>query len=86
MTVQNTYMTSVINAAGWSVWETNNPQTSNVTYQEYDNTGPGSKGPRASFSSEIQTPVRITQILGDDYETAAYVDMSYLPCDDKDSH
>ncbi|KEQ97991.1 carbohydrate esterase family 8 protein [Aureobasidium subglaciale EXF-2481] len=39
---KNSYLDKHINAAGWQVWSTSNPQTSNVFLGEYNNTGPGS--------------------------------------------
>lgn len=81
VTVQQTYLSPVINFAGWSIWDPGDDQTSNVTYQEYDNYGPGSyptEGPRANFSSQISTPVLITNILGADYLDEWWVDSSYL--------
>lgn len=39
---KNSYIDSHINAAGWNVWPTNNPQTSNVIFGEFNNSEPGS--------------------------------------------
>ncbi|PSK45278.1 hypothetical protein B9Z65_2418 [Elsinoe australis] len=78
VTVQNTAMTNVIKAAGWSVWNTGDTRTSNVQFQEYGNTGAGASGTRASFSKKASAPVAITQILGSGYASAAYVDKAYL--------
>ncbi|PWY75030.1 pectinesterase pmeA [Aspergillus heteromorphus CBS 117.55] len=73
---QETSMTDVINALGWTEWSTSEPNTEYVTFEEYDNTGAGSEGTRASFSSKISTPYTISTILGSDY--ADWVDTTYL--------
>ncbi|ROV90080.1 hypothetical protein VMCG_09795 [Cytospora schulzeri] len=50
----NSYLDSNINAAGWSVWSTSNPQTDGVTFGEYNNVGPSSStANRASFSTQL---------------------------------
>lgn len=52
----NSYIDKHINAAGWAVWSTSNPQTSNVNFGEYNNTGPGSwqaGTARASFATNL---------------------------------
>ncbi|PNS14545.1 hypothetical protein CAC42_3831 [Sphaceloma murrayae] len=78
VTVQNTAMTSVINAAGWRAWNSGDTRTSNVVFQEVGNTGAGASGTRASFAKKISSPVAITQILGSGYASASYVDKAYL--------
>lgn len=51
---KNSYIDKHINAAGWQVWSTSNPQTSNVTLGEYNNTGPSAwSSGRASFSTNL---------------------------------
>lgn len=76
--VQDTSMTDVINSKGWSEWETSEPNTEDVSFGEYDNTGAGSEGTRASFATKLSSPVEITSILGSDYASASWVDTSYL--------
>lgn len=75
---QDTSMTDVINSAGWSEWSTSEPNTQDVTFAEYGNTGAGASGTRASFATKLNAPLSIESILGDDYDTAVWVDMSYL--------
>ncbi|KAK5120527.1 hypothetical protein LTR85_006182 [Meristemomyces frigidus] len=75
---QLTSMTDVINSAGWSEWSSSEPNTEHVTFAEYDNSGAGSEGTRASFATTLSEAVDITDILGSDYESAAYVDTAYL--------
>lgn len=74
--VQQTSLSSVINAAGWSTWSASSPQTDHVVFAEYGNTGDGAKGSRAGFSSKLSAPVSIASVLGSDYKT--WVDTSYL--------
>lgn len=52
----NSYIDKHISSAGWTVWQTNNPQTSGVTFGEYNNTGPGSwtdTAKRADFATKL---------------------------------
>ncbi|KAB8069399.1 pectin lyase fold/virulence factor [Aspergillus leporis] len=73
---QKTSMTNVVNSAGWTEWSTSTPNTENVTFAEYGNTGAGAKGTRASFSEKFSEPVAISAILGDDW--SHWVDTSYI--------
>lgn len=50
----NSYLDQHISPAGWSVWQTSNPQTSNVMFGEYNNSGPGAWGTsRAVFATQL---------------------------------
>ena len=52
----NSYLDKNINPLGWSVWETNNPQTNGVMFGEYNNVGPGAwtaNTTRASFATNL---------------------------------
>ena len=69
-------MSNIINSAGWSVWQAGNPQMEDVDFAEYGNTGAGSVGKRANFSTSLGAPISIATILGGDY--ASWVDTSYL--------
>lgn len=73
---QETSMTNVINAAGWHIWNTGDERTSNVYFGEYDNSGAGASGTRASFSTKLTSAVAITTVLGSDY--TSWVDTSFL--------
>ncbi|OCK90488.1 carbohydrate esterase family 8 protein [Cenococcum geophilum 1.58] len=75
---QETSLSAVINSVGWRIWSTSEPNTSDVLFGEYDNTGPGASGTRASFATKLSSPVAITKILGNGYASATYVDTSYL--------
>ena len=39
-------------------------RTDHVTFAEYGNTGPGSLGTRASFSTKLAAPIAISTVLG----------------------
>ncbi|KAF8319973.1 carbohydrate esterase family 8 protein [Clavulina sp. PMI_390] len=69
-------LSSVVPAAGWSVWSSSDPDTDFVTYAEYDNTGAGASGTRASFSSKLSAPIAISTVLGSTY--TSWVDSAYL--------
>jgi pectinesterase len=73
---QNTNLGSIINSAGWEVWSASEPNTEDVVFQEYGNTGAGASGTRASFSSKLSAPVSISTILGSGYTD--WVDSTYL--------
>ena len=80
---QNSYLSDIIKPAGWSVWSTNPGESNigNVTFAEYNNTGPGSvlqEGPRANFSEQLDAPVTIESILGDAYVDEWWVDVTYM--------
>ncbi|KAF2223193.1 pectin lyase fold/virulence factor [Elsinoe ampelina] len=78
VTFQNTALSAVVNGAGWVQWNSGDPRTSSVTFQEYGNTGTGASGTRAKFSKKISAAIPITQILGSGYASAAYVDKAFL--------
>lgn len=73
---QNTVLGAVINSAGWSQWSSSTPNTSGVTFEEYENTGTGASGTRASFSTARTSAIDIATILGSTY--TGWVDTSYL--------
>ncbi|CAK7231788.1 hypothetical protein SBRCBS47491_008048 [Sporothrix bragantina] len=73
---QETSLSSIINPAGWTQWSTSEPNTEDVTFEEYDNTGTGASGTRASFSTKLTSAVSISSILGSDYAT--WVDANYV--------
>ncbi|OSC99460.1 carbohydrate esterase family 8 protein [Trametes coccinea BRFM310] len=71
---QKSTLGSNVPAAGWSVWETDNPQTDHVTFAEFGNTGPGATGPRASFSTQLSAPVSILTVLN----STSWIDPAFL--------
>ncbi|KAH6887403.1 family 8 carbohydrate esterase [Thelonectria olida] len=74
---QYTSMSSVINSAGWSVWSTSDSRTSGVLFGEYQNTGDGASGTRASFATTLSAAVSIGDILGSSYASQSYFDADY---------
>ncbi|KAM7188620.1 Pectin lyase fold/virulence factor [Naviculisporaceae sp. PSN 640] len=76
---QRTSMSSVINPAGWRIWNNGDERTSNVFFGEYGNTGPGASGTRASFARKLNSPVKIADILGGGYASAGWYDGAYIP-------
>jgi pectinesterase len=75
---QNTAMSDVINSAGWKVWSNDDQRISDVTFAEYQNTGKGSQGTRAGFSTKLSSAVGMGTILGSGYASKAFYDASYL--------
>lgn len=73
---QNTVLSAVINGAGWEIWSTSTPNTADVLFEEYGNTGTGASGTRASFSTKLSSALSISSILGSSY--SSWVDTSYL--------
>lgn len=74
---QNSYLGDVINAKGWSPW--NSQDSPNSTYyREFNNSGPGTTGPRATWAGYLDQPVNIEDILGDGFKSEWWVDASYL--------
>jgi pectinesterase len=71
-------MSNVINSAGWSVWSSSDERTDDVLFGEYDNSGAGSEGTRASFATKLSSAVSISTILGSSYSSAGYYDSSYF--------
>jgi pectinesterase len=73
---QETVLSDIINSAGWEEWSSSEPNTEDVTFEEYDNIGAGASGTRASFSTKLTSALTISTILGSTY--ADWVDTSYL--------
>lgn len=75
---QNTDLSAIVNSEGWRIWNDGDERTDNVSFAEYANTGDGSMGTRASFSGELSEPLAISEVLGSDWESAYWVDASYI--------
>ena len=75
---QRTSLSSVINSAGWHIWNTGDERTDHMLFGEYGNTGSGASGTRASFSTKLSSPVAIASILGSGWTSASYVDTAHL--------
>ncbi|KAF9064199.1 pectin lyase fold/virulence factor [Rhodocollybia butyracea] len=71
-------LSSVINPAGWEIWEPTEPNTGDVTFAEFENTGAGAAGTRASFATKATSdaPYNVGVVLGADWAT--WVDQSYV--------
>ncbi|KAK4180304.1 family 8 putative carbohydrate esterase [Triangularia setosa] len=74
---QSTAMSSVVNAAGWRIWNTGDERTSNVYFGEYANSGAGAGGTRASFARKLGGPVAVETVLGGDYKSQGWFDGNY---------
>lgn len=74
--VQKTVLSGIINSAGWEEWNASTPNTADVLFEEYGNTGDGALGARASFSTKLGSALTISSVLGSSY--ASWVDTSYL--------
>lgn len=75
---QSSSLSSVINGAGWHIWNTGDERTDHVSFGEYGNSGAGASGTRASFATKLSSPLAIGSILGSSYASQHYVDTSYL--------
>ncbi|KAK4166391.1 putative pectinesterase [Cladorrhinum sp. PSN259] len=75
---QNSNLSSVINSAGWRIWNSGDERTSNVYFGEYANSGAGASGTRASFATKMSKAVAIDAVLGSGYASAAFYDASYM--------
>jgi len=71
-------LSDIINPAGWEIWSTATPNTEDVTFAEYENTGAGAAGTRASFATQITSNAayNVGVVLGSDWAT--WVDQSYV--------
>ncbi|UZJ57050.1 hypothetical protein CBS101457_006370 [Exobasidium rhododendri] len=73
--VQHSFLSSIINPLGWSVWNEGDERTSNVHFREFDNDGPGAetKG-RASFMSKSSRAVTLKRL----FEDYSWIEEAYL--------
>jgi len=69
---------ALINGAGWEIWSTATPNTANVTFAEFANTGAGAAGTRASFSEKLSsnTGFMAADVLGSNW--TSWVDQAYV--------
>ena len=81
----NSFIDANINEAGWSVWSTSSPQTSNVSFFEFNNTGPGSwqaDTVRASFARNLTADEAVAFTLNNWIGNTSWLDMNaynYVP-------
>lgn len=76
---KNSYIDKNINSAGWSVWQTSNPQTNNVLFGEYNNVGPSSwttSTARASFATNLTDSQVAAYDLGTFLGSTSWIDMT----------
>ncbi|KAJ6493057.1 carbohydrate esterase family 8 protein [Mycena sanguinolenta] len=68
---------ALINPAGWEPWSASMPNTAGVLFAEFNSTGPGAVGQRASFATELASAAGfgIADVLGANWMT--WVDTSY---------
>lgn len=74
---QNSELGDVIKPDGWTVWNATAP-TNDVYFKEFNNSGPGSVGPRVNFSSQLTEGVKPVTLFGEGWEKAWFVDSTYL--------
>ncbi|KAG4038637.1 hypothetical protein PC123_g25801 [Phytophthora cactorum] len=75
---QNSDLSNVINPAGWQTWN-GDSNTANVYFKEYKNRGAGATtDERVGFSGPLQKPVAVTDLLGSGYQSAWWVDTSFM--------
>ncbi|KAG3075801.1 hypothetical protein PI124_g4874 [Phytophthora idaei] len=75
---QNSDLSNVINPAGWQTWN-GDSNTANVYFKEYKNRGAGAAtDKRVGFSGPLQKPVAVTEVLGSGYQSAWWVDKSFM--------
>ncbi|KIK08014.1 carbohydrate esterase family 8 protein [Laccaria amethystina LaAM-08-1] len=77
----NTVITAPLNSSLWSVWQPDQPNTSNIFFADFNTTGSGIKGAhRANFSTILTatqaTHYSISSAVGDDFNE--WVDTSYV--------
>ncbi|KAL0263758.1 hypothetical protein SLS55_002740 [Diplodia seriata] len=85
----NSFIDKHISSAGWAVWQTNNPQTDNVLFGEFNNTGPGSwSSSRASFATNLTESQAAAYKLSSWIGSTSWLDMdayNYAPSYDVSS-
>lgn len=74
---QRSLLGDVVKPQGWSRWDDVQP-VNNIVYEEYNNRGPGSIGPRANFSSHLSKAIKIEDLFGRSFGKESWVDTSYL--------
>ncbi|KAG9237711.1 BcPME1, pectin methyl esterase 1 [Amylocarpus encephaloides] len=74
---QHSYIGAIVKPAGWSVWSSTETRTSNVEFGEFNNTGPGASGPRASFGKRLGKGVGFAEVIGNS-GGQWWIDASYM--------
>ncbi|KAF4971282.1 hypothetical protein FSARC_1852 [Fusarium sarcochroum] len=72
----NSFLDKHISSAGWAQWSTSSPQTSDVLFGEYQNTGPGNwTSSRASFATKLTESQAASYSLGSFIGSTSWLDM-----------
>ncbi|KAH7173412.1 pectin lyase fold/virulence factor [Fusarium flagelliforme] len=72
----NSFLDKHISKAGWSAWSTSNPQTSDVLFGEFNNTGPGNwTSSRANFATKLTESQAAAYSLGSFIGSTSWLDM-----------
>ncbi|KAG6965831.1 hypothetical protein JG688_00007020 [Phytophthora aleatoria] len=75
---QNSELGDIVNPEGWAAWD-DSTSTADVYFKEFNNSGPGAAiDQRVAFSEQLDAPVAITDILGENYESEWWVDTNFL--------
>jgi pectinesterase len=72
--IQNTKISHVINAAGWTIWNKGDERTSNVYFAEFGNTGSGAGAKRVGFAKKLNQAVSMETVLG----VSKWVDKNWM--------
>jgi pectin methylesterase-like acyl-CoA thioesterase len=78
--VKNSYLSDVIQPAGWKIWSTTDPRTDFITFAEYNNVGPGNWENNAVARQGFQN---CTLLTSDEYPLSKvmtstdWIDMTY---------
>ena len=79
---QASSLSSVINTAGWHIWNTGDENTEHVYFGEWGNTGLGAasnaSSKRAKFSTRLAKPVARDEVLGKGWGNETWVDRAYI--------
>lgn len=76
---KNSYIDKHISSLGWTAWQTNNPQTNNVLFGEYNNTGPSAwtaTTRRATFAANLTDTQAAAYELGTFMGSTSWIDMT----------
>ncbi|PLW30064.1 hypothetical protein PCANC_08427 [Puccinia coronata f. sp. avenae] len=70
VTFQYSYLSSIIDPLGWIPWnQASDKRDEHVTYQEFNNYGPGSPTLKRQLGTVRSGPLVISDVLGSDYAT-----------------
>ncbi|KAJ5637334.1 Pectinesterasecatalytic [Penicillium lividum] len=75
----DSYLDSCVEAAGWNEWSSSSPQTSGVTFAEYNNYGSGSStSDRASFSTQLNSTGAEQFEVANFFVTTSWIDFTHV--------